>query len=85
MTDCDRSRLQALLGRLRSEALNHACRPSGPRTRPHHSRRSFTHQSSWHAADRISTGQLGLLGYAVGECGSSEIRVGESSCGQDHP
>jgi hypothetical protein len=35
------------LARRRSLALIQRCRPSLPRTRPNHSRRSFTHQSSW--------------------------------------
>jgi hypothetical protein len=41
-----------LAGR-RSTALIHRCRPSAPRTRPHHSCRSFTHQSSWPAVDHV--------------------------------
>jgi hypothetical protein len=33
-------------------------RPSAPRTRPHHSCRSFTHQSSWPALDHVSASTL---------------------------
>ena len=47
----------SLAGR-RSPALIHRWRPSASRTRPHHSRRSFTHQSSWPAFDRaVITGR----------------------------
>jgi hypothetical protein len=35
----------------RSTALIQRWRPSEPRTRPHHSCRSFTYQSSWPAFD----------------------------------
>jgi hypothetical protein len=48
--------------RRRSAALIHFCRPSGPRTRPNHSRRSRTHQSSVppgdHVADSTDIGGL---------------------------
>ena len=41
--DSPRRRAQLASGvRLRSVALIHTCRPSGPRTRPHHSPRSRT-------------------------------------------
>ena len=42
------------LARRRSTALLHRRRPSGPRTRPHHSCRSFIHQSSWPAFDHVA-------------------------------
>ncbi len=43
---CDGHGCERLPGR-RSTALIHRCLPSAPRTRPHHSCLSFTHQSSW--------------------------------------
>jgi hypothetical protein len=44
---------EPLAGR-RSTALIHRWRPSAPRARPHHSRRSFTHQSSLPALDQVA-------------------------------
>jgi hypothetical protein len=38
----------------RSTALTHRWRPSAPRTRPNHSRRSLTHQSSWPPGDHVA-------------------------------
>jgi hypothetical protein len=49
------SRIQPSLAGRRSAALIHRCRPFGPRTRPNHSRRSRTHQSSVPAADHVAT------------------------------
>jgi hypothetical protein len=42
-----------LAGRISTPRI-HRCRLSAPRTRPHHSWRSFTHQSSWPALDHVA-------------------------------
>ena len=44
---------EPLAGR-RSTTRIHPRRPSAPRTRHHHSCRSFTHQSSWPACDHVA-------------------------------
>jgi hypothetical protein len=44
---------EPLAGR-RSAAFTHRWRPLAPRTRPNHSCRSFTHQSSWPASDHVA-------------------------------
>ena len=40
-------------GTTKINSLTQRCRPSGPRTRAHHSRRSLTHQSSWPPGDHV--------------------------------
>jgi hypothetical protein len=56
----------------RSTALIHRCQPFAPRTRPHHSWRSFTHQSSCPACDQV----------AVSTCigGSTSLRSASANC-----
>jgi hypothetical protein len=80
---------EPLAGRM-SLALIQRCLPSAPRTRPSHSRRSFTHQSSCPAFDHvaISTGTGGLTSrrcaslYRLGSRSINPLEHGFYSCGR---
>ena len=62
----------------RSVALIHRWRPFGPRTRPNHSRRSRTHQSSVRATDHVAT--CTSTGGSTAWRSASPYWVGSRSC-----